>query len=178
MRKLLSSLAFLFIAIIAVQAQNELPAPFSIMEDSVHDNVKMLKGIIQKNDLTGDTSFIGWYKESQRIYPHPDSAAVAAFRNNKDSIFFLIFGGTWCMDTHFILPKFYKIQETADFPENRVTVFAVDRQMNTTGNLTKALHITHTPTIVVMRNGKEIGRVVEYGKTGYWDKELAEIINQ
>lgn len=178
MKKLLSSLAIVFIVNIAVKAQNDLPVTYTIMEDSVHDNAKMLRGIINKNDLTGDTSFLGWYKESQRIYLHPDTSAVAAFRNNKDSIFFLIFGGTWCMDTHFILPKFYKIQESAEFPESRVTVFAVDRHMNTTGNMAKALHITNTPTIVVMKNGKEMGRVVEYGKTGYWDKELAEIINQ
>jgi hypothetical protein len=28
-----------------------------------------------------------------------------------------------------------------------------------------------------MKNGKEIGRLKEYGKTGYWDKELAKIID-
>lgn len=27
-----------------------------------------------------------------------------------------------------------------------------------------------------MKDGKEIGRVVEYGKTGVWDKELGDII--
>jgi hypothetical protein len=33
------------------------------------------------------------------------------------------------------------------------------------------------PTIIVYKNGKELGRVVEYGKYGVFDKELAEIIN-
>ena len=147
------------------------------LTDSAHDNAKMLKGIIDKSDLTSDTAF-KWYAESQRIYPHPDTEAVAAFRNNKDKIYFLIFGGTWCMDTHFVLPKFYKIQEVAGFPEDHVTVFAVDRHMNTTGNMARAMNITHTPTIVVMKDGKELGRLVEYGKTGHWDKELADIINK
>jgi hypothetical protein len=32
------------------------------------------------------------------------------------------------------------------------------------------------PTIIVMKSGKEIGRVVEYGKSGEWDKELLELI--
>jgi thiol-disulfide isomerase/thioredoxin len=87
-------------------------------------------------------------------------------------------GGTWCEDTHFILPKFYQIQEASDFPENRITVYAIDKKKNVTGNIAHAMNITHTPTIVVMKDGKELGRLVEYGKTGYWDTELANIINQ
>ena len=29
-----------------------------------------------------------------------------------------------------------------------------------------------------MKDGIEKGRVVEYGKTGNWDKELADILNK
>ena len=145
--------------------------------DSADNNAKMLIGIIDKNDLLGDTSF-NWYAESQRIYSNPDTALVNAFKNNKDKIYFLVFGGTWCEDTQFILPKFYKTQEASGFPENRITIFAIDRNKNGTGNLAYAMNITHTPTIVVMKNGKELGRLVEYGKTGHWDTELAAIINQ
>jgi hypothetical protein len=28
----------------------------------------------------------------------------------------------------------------------------------------------------VLKNGLELGRVVEYGKKGMWDKELGEIV--
>ncbi len=177
MKKVLSVIFFLALATFSSKAQTPLPGTYIVLADSSHDNAKMLKGIVGKNDLANDPAF-AWYAESQRIYPHADTAAVAAFRNNRDKIYFIIFGGTWCEDTHFILPKFYKIQEAADFPENRITVFAVDRKLSSTGNIAKAMNITHTPTIVVMRDGKELGRLVEYGKTGHWDKELAEIINQ
>ena len=37
--------------------------------------------------------------------------------------------------------------------------------------------MVNVPTIIVMKDGKEIGRVVEYGKNGMFDKELGEIIN-
>ena len=161
-----------FMSILICDAQ----ARYEVLADSAENNEKMLKGIIDKNDLLQDTSF-HWYAESQRIYPHPDSAAVAALRSNKDSIYFLIFGGTWCMDTHFVLPKFYKIEEAAGFPEDHVTVFAVDRRMNTIGNIARAMHVRITPTIIVLKNGKELGRLVEYGKTGRWEQELAAIIN-
>lgn len=161
----------------AAKAQSTSASSFVVLVDSAHDNKKMLEGIITKNDLINDTAF-SWYAESQRIYPKPDADAVEAFSKNKDKIYFLVFGGTWCEDTYFILPKFYKIQEASGFPENRITVFALDHKMSTTGNLAKAMNITHTPTIVVMKDGKELGRVVEYGKTGHWEKELTEIINQ
>lgn len=96
----------------------------------------------------------------------------------KTKHIFFFFGATWCEDTHFILPKFYKIQEVSGFPEDHIIVFAVDRKKNGTGNIAHAMNITRTPTIVVMKEGKEIGRLVEYGKTGHWDTELAGIINQ
>src|ERR1039457_704182 len=72
-----------FMSILFCKAQ----ARYEVLADSAQNNEKMLKGIIDKNDLLGDTSF-HWYAESQRIYPHPDTSAVAAFRNNKDSIYF------------------------------------------------------------------------------------------
>jgi thiol-disulfide isomerase/thioredoxin len=163
--------------VIHVAQAQKIQQQYIVLKDSSKDNAKMLIGIIGKNDLIGDTSF-KWYAESQRIYPRPDTSVVNAFRNNKDKIYFLFFGGTWCEDTHFILPKFYKVQEASGFPENRITVFAVDRKKNVTGNLATAMSITRTPTIVVMKDGKELGRLVEYGKTGHWDTELADIINQ
>lgn len=176
MKKFLLIISILFTSIFICNAQAHL-SQYIILKDSVNNNEKMLEGIVDKNDLKNDTSF-HWYAESQRIYPHPDTSAVAAFKNNKDKIYFLFFGGTWCEDTHFILPKFYKIQEASGFPETRITVFALDRKKNGTGNIAHAMNITRTPTIVVMKDGKELGRLIEYGKTGHWDKELAAIINQ
>ena len=150
---------------------------YQIVTDSADNNSKMLLGMITKEDIDHDTAF-KWYAESLHIYPRPDSGAVEAFRNNKDKIYFIIFGGTWCEDTHFVLPKFFKIQEVSGFPENRIALFVTDRHYHSTGNIAQALNITNVPTIIVMKDGKELGRVVEYGKTGYWDKELADIINE
>ncbi|HEY5463103.1 MAG TPA: thioredoxin family protein [Hanamia sp.] len=172
MNKIMVSLLFFFISYASVAQKT-----YQILTDSADNNSKMLRGIITKEDIDNDTAF-KWYAESLGIYPKPDSSAVAAFRNNKDKIYFIIFGGTWCEDTHFILPKFFKIQEASGFPENRILLFAVDRHKHAIGNIAQAMNITATPTIIVMKDGKEIGRLKEYGKTGYWDKELAAIINE
>jgi thiol-disulfide isomerase/thioredoxin len=150
---------------------------YIVLTDSAHSNTKILKGLINKINLANDTAF-SWYAESRRIYPVPDTSAVAALKKNADKIFLIIFGGTWCDDSQFILPKFFKIQEAAGFPESRITLFAVDRNKTTIGTIAQAMNILDVPTIIVMKDGKELGRLVEYGKTGKWDKELAGIINQ
>ncbi|MBK7291849.1 MAG: thioredoxin family protein [Chitinophagaceae bacterium] len=54
----------------------------------------------------------------------------------------------------------------------------MDRAKKTLSHLTEALNITNVPTIIVMKNGKEIGRVVEYGKYGLFDMELGEILKK
>ena len=161
-----------FMLVSAVCAQTT----FEVLADSAQNNEKMLKGLITKEDISTEPLFM-WYGESQRIYSNPDTAAVSALRRNKNKIYFIIFGGTWCEDTHYVLPKFFKIQEASGFPENRIVMFAVDHDKKTTGSIAQAMGVTNVPTIIVMENGKEKGRVVEYGKTGKWDKELAEIID-
>ncbi len=139
---------------------------------------KMMVGAIHKSDLIKEPEFNSWYKESQSIYTEPNAEAVQALKEHKDDIYLIIFGGTWCEDTHFVLPKFFRIQEAAGFPEDRIALFAVDRYKKMTTPLAEAMGVHNVPTIIVMKDGKELGRVVEYGKTGYWDKELAEVIEK
>ncbi len=89
----------------------------------------------------------------------------------------VVFMGTWCDDSKNIVPKFYSLLGAAGFPESRVSLIGVDRSKKTISHLTEAFNIINVPTIMVMKDGKEAGRVVEYGKYGLFDKELAEIIN-
>lgn len=72
-------------------------------------------------------------------------------------------------------PKFFKLVEESGFPENRIVMYGVDRSKKTSGSLAGDYKVINVPTIIVMKDGKEIGRVVEYGKTGKWDKDFAEI---
>jgi len=135
---------------------------------------KILKGIITRQDLETDTAFSSWYTENLKGYT-PVSQAVAALKKNTN-IELIAFMGTWCEDSHFIIPKFYSLLEAASFPQEKVTLIGVDRTKKTLSHLAEALNIINVPTIIVMSNGKEIGRVVEYGKYGLFDKELGEII--
>lgn len=146
---------------------------YEVSMDTKHPNEKVLRGVINKYLLQNDTAFSKWYSLSQKEYM-PDTSVLAVFR--KDQVQFVLFGGTWCDDSQYILPRFFLLQEKSGVPDSAITFFGVNRKKEALGNIAKAFAISNVPTIIVMKNGKEIGRVVEYGKTGKWEKELADII--
>lgn len=137
-------------------------------------NEKTYKGILSQEILTGDTSF-KWYAENLKGFT-PNTNAVTQLRKNADSIQLIAFMGTWCEDSHFIIPKLYSLLDVAGFSKDRLTLIGVDRNKKTLSHLAEALNVKNVPTIIVMKSGKEIGRVVEYGKYGLFDRELGEIV--
>lgn len=148
--------------------------PYTSTPDEKHPEVTVLNGIISKYILQNSPAF-NWYGSNQNIY-EPPALAVNAMEAAKDSFQFVLFGGTWCEDTQFVLPRFFKLQEKSGFPDKSISFFAVNRAKQTLGNVANAFKIVNVPTIIVMKNGKEVGRVVEYGKTGKWDIELTELL--
>lgn len=151
------------------------PDGYEVLVDPNHPEKKMLRGTIQKSLLANDTAF-AWYAMNHKSYaPSADLVQTVASSVEKN-LYFIVFGGTWCSDTQFILPRMMKLLEQANVPEDRIALITVDRQKKAIGPIAQAMQATNVPTVIVMHQGKEIGRVVEYGKTGQWDKELAEIV--
>lgn len=146
--------------------------PYTSSQDA--QKVMILNGILSKSILINEPSF-SWYKSNQQGY-NPDTSLLTRFENAKSNVRYLVFGGTWCEDTQNILPKFFKLLEKSGTPDSNVSFFGVDRKKKTLGNFADVFQITNVPTIIVMKDGKEVGRVIEYGKTGKWDTEIAELI--
>ncbi|RYZ30411.1 MAG: thioredoxin [Chitinophagaceae bacterium] len=135
---------------------------------------KILKGFINKNELAADTAF-SWYAQNAKSFT-PNADVVKQYSAGKDNINLVVFGGTWCGDTQALLPKFFATTNAAGITDNHITLIGVDRSKKSLFNLTETFAITNVPTFIVMKDGKEVGRVVEYGKTGNPEKEVAEII--
>jgi thiol-disulfide isomerase/thioredoxin len=140
------------------------------------NGTKIVKGFLTKQELATDSSFM-WFAENQKGYT-PNQNALQLLRANKDSVNIVAFGGTWCGDTKYILPKFFVLADAAGLSPDRITLIGVDRSKKTIQHLSEAFGITNVPTLIVMKNGKEVGRVVEYGHTGLFDKDLAEILGK
>ncbi len=136
---------------------------------------KSLKGIISREVLENDSSF-KWYAENLKGYS-PNAKALEGLKKQADSIQLLAFMGTWCEDSHFVIPKFYSLLDAAGFSKQRVTLIGVDRSKKTLSHLAEALDVKNVPTLIVLKNGKEMGRVVEFGKYGMFDMDLGEILS-
>ena len=73
--------------------------------------------------------------------------------------------------------NFFSLLDAATFTKDRISLLGTDRNKKTLGYLSESLNVHSVPTLIVMKDGKELGRIVEYGKYGMWDKELGEVIN-
>jgi thiol-disulfide isomerase/thioredoxin len=162
---------FLVALIIGIGVLTHAQAGYEVSGDGTS---KVLKGLISKDLLTGDPAFT-WFAENQVGYI-PEPGIVAGLKAKGDQLQFLVFGGTWCDNTKYILPRFFSLLEAASIPEKQVTLVGVDQDKRSTTHLAEDMHITGIPTFIVLKDGKEVGRVVEYGRTGQWDKEIADIV--
>ena len=145
---------------------------YLVSKDKDH---KMLVGVINSTLLATDTAF-GWFNENSK-YGQPDPIAVSIFQLEKRKFTMVIFGGTWCEDTQNLLPKFYQLVNASGYPESQISLIAVDRKKQTINDLNKRFNIINVPTFIVLKEGKEVGRVVEYGKEGDITKELGKIVS-
>jgi thiol-disulfide isomerase/thioredoxin len=137
---------------------------------------KALVGIISKEAITNDTAF-AWYQTNLKYFKL-DSGTVQTIRAKKDKIHLVLFIGTWCHDSQQLVPKYFETLKAANVDDSHLTIVGTDRSKKTIAGLHDAFHITNVPTIIVLQNGKEIGRIIEYGSTTFVDKELGEIVGK
>lgn len=135
---------------------------------------KILKGTLNRALIENDTAF-AWFKDNMR-YGSVDEYALTAFTQKVGEFSIVVFGGTWCHDTQNLLPKFYRLLDKSGFPEKKVVLIGVDREKKALNDLHTKWNITNVPTFIIVKKGKEVGRVVEYGKTGNIERELGEIV--
>jgi len=138
---------------------------------------KMLLGHQTKSQLLKEP-YASWYTQEHEGY-QVDEASLAELKKEKLSSYSLtVVLGTWCEDSHREVPRLFKILEALKYPENKLTLIAVNRKKEAPNGEESVFNIQRIPTIIVQKYGKEIGRIVESTKTGYLEKDLLEIIKK
>ncbi len=125
----------------------------------------LLLGEITKEGFTSN-SFNSWFSKNYEAY-EPDAAIIQKLKKKLKKHSITIFMGTWCGDSKREVPKFFKLLEAANFPEEKLRVIGVNNARahykKAPNGEEKGLNIHRVPTFIVYnKRGKEIGRIVEH----------------
>jgi len=83
--------------------------------------------------------------------------------------------GTWCGDSKRETPHFYKILDQTGFNINNLQLITVNRNKKTPDNLQEGFDVKRVPTFIFYKDGKEIGRYVEYARESL-EKDILKIV--
>ena len=144
----------------------------ALMTTTDKDGSKMLVGTASRSSLN-DPAF-PWFKKGYDAYK-PAQGAIKLIKAQAPSLHIEVFGGTWCDDTHELLPKFYKVADAAKITDAQISLHLVNREKKLKDGSTEKFKIVNVPTYIIMKNGKEIGRVVESVKTSI-EADIADIL--
>lgn len=139
-----------------------------------NDSDIVYRGPVTFNDIKLVPAF--HFDESVKDYK-PKSSAIKALQGNLSQYKLNVFLGTWCADSHIMLPELYKVLLLTAYPLDSLSLFALDRDKHTSAGQEMPYKITLVPTIIVLKDGKEMGRITEMPQKSV-EKDLLKIISQ
>jgi hypothetical protein len=139
------------------------------------DNKTQIWGNITIEDLESPP-FSLWYKESIAGYTVTKDDQVGRAMFDTEVIVYL---GTWCSDSQEWVPKFIQIWKTYGLDLENLQLIALhnadDKYKQSPEKTELHYNIESVPTFIFLRDGQEIGRIVEYPQTTL-EEDLKSIV--
>lgn len=123
-----------------------------------------LLGKCQREELT-QTPYQDWYQSNYQGYTPNKEVVEQLEKINLKDYKFRVFFGSWCGDSKREVPRFLKIMDQLKVPVERVELIAVDKgeqYKQSPGGEEKGESIFRVPVFILLKGGKEVGRIVEY----------------
>lgn len=137
-----------------------------------------LLGKINKEGLT-QAPFNDWFSKNHEDYI-VNKHLAKSYKNQLKDYSVKVFLGTWCGDSKREVPRFYKVLESINFPEEQLEVYALDKTKEaykqSPNGEEKDLNIHRVPTFIFYKDGKEINRIVEHPKATF-ESDINAILN-
>lgn len=168
--KIISLLFFMTIGYTQANAQ----FGFDIDRDETTGQI-IFVGRCTFDDLADEASF-DWLRMGSDGY-NPDAAKIDSLKKILPTCQLVIFMGTWCEDTQNLLPKLYKTMLYSHCYTN-YKMYAVNRNKISKNNEQEPFKVVTVPTIIVQKNGVEIGRIVETTKVSIEDDLLKIVVGK
>ncbi|MFN1835008.1 thioredoxin family protein [Balneola sp. MJW-20] len=118
---------------------------------------EILKGYTTVEKLSANSRIFPVYVN--RYEPVPD--VIDSLNSVSDSVRIMVYMGTWCKESKRYIPELVKtLAETRNPAIDPVYIAVGYPREDITGTMQK-FSVTKIPTIIVMKNGGEIGRIEE-----------------
>ena len=127
---------------------------------AVKDQSGNLVGIAHKENFLQEP-FNEWFNFNYDEYK-TDEATIQKLKPLFKKVTIKAFMGTWCGDSKEQTPVFYKVLDEAGFEYSNLEMITVNRSKQTPDNLQEGFNVERVPTFIFFKNGKEIGRFVEF----------------
>lgn len=156
---------------------------FSIILTSCNAQQEITAAKNKSGDLVGYANkesfnaspYKSWFTQKLNAYT-PDEATITLLKPALKGVTIKGFMGTWCGDSRRETPHFYKVLELTGFNLKKLQLITVNRSKKTPDNLQEGLDIKRVPTFIFYREGKEIGRYVEYARESL-EKDMLKIVS-
>jgi thiol-disulfide isomerase/thioredoxin len=144
-----------------------------------------IDSVSQKEILIGKCTYDGLLKnavfaeacKTEFKYYKVDSASVNAIGEKMDNISMLIFLGTWCGDSKEQVPRFFKILGMLNYDAKSIKYYCNKRGKYSDDPYSNQFNILKIPTFIFIKDGVEIGRIVETPKVSL-EKDMLEIVGK
>jgi thiol-disulfide isomerase/thioredoxin len=123
-----------------------------------------------------DTNYSWWFNSEYENY-EINASVLDSLKTDLSDISIKVIMGSWCSDSRREVPRFYKLLDELKFNYDNFMLISTDRKKESPDGDVSDLDIKFVPTFIVMRNEKEIGRIIESPKTTL-EKDLLEIIKK
>jgi thiol-disulfide isomerase/thioredoxin len=146
-----------------------------LVADTVHEGEMMLLGKINRKGFELEEIA----EEYNLAYEEHilDTTSVRLLEPLLKTVTLKVFVRSCCSDSQIHIPALFKILDFANFDYRHLEMIALSHDKTTPERLEKGFNIEYVPTIIVYKDGEEIGRFVEYAQETL-EKDLLSIINQ
>ena len=106
----------------------------------------------------------------------PDGAIVERLRAIDEPMTLEVVLATWCGDSRQHVPRLLKSIAMANNPHISVELTGIGPEFVTPMNVVANENITNVPTVIVRREGREVGRFVETPAASSVEEDVADIV--
>lgn len=132
--------------------------------------------------------YSNWFSPEYSSYKTDAKSIEELKKSNFNAYQLTVFVGTWCEDSHREFPRLMKILDEIGYPSENLNIIALDRNKKSPNKEEINQNIERVPTIIVskkfdnkgniIKDLKELGRIVEFPESGWLERDLLKIINQ